>query len=157
MANPTPFPTVIHKLRGNPSKKRIRPEPKFRKDGSIPAPPRYLGQGPAREEWLRISSEVYRLGLLTAADLNPFAAYCLAYEQWITAIEDCRDKRGRLILVTVTANGNDQPNPALVALRKAAYDMVRYATEFGLTPASRSRIAINAEEAGDEFDDLIKH
>jgi P27 family predicted phage terminase small subunit len=48
-------------------------------------------------------------------------------------------------------------NPALTAVRKAAFDMVRFACEFGLTPASRSRIAINAEEAGDEFDDLIKH
>ena len=157
MANPTPFPTAIHKLRGNPSKKKIRPELKFRKDGTIPAPPAYLGKGLAREEWLRIAPEVHRLGLLTGADLSAFAAYCLSYEQWVTAIEDCRDGNGRLVLVTVTANGNDQPNPALVALRKAAADMVRFACEFGLTPASRSRIAVNAEDAGDEFSDLLSN
>jgi len=154
---PHAVPTVIKKMRGNPGKKRIRPEIKWRKDGSIPAPPRFLGSGLAREEWLRVSGEVHRMGLLSAADLYPFAAYCIAFEQWVHAVEDSRDKHGRTITTASTTNGNPMVNPALTAVRKAAFDMVRFACEFGLTPASRSRIAINAEEAGDEFDDLIKH
>jgi P27 family predicted phage terminase small subunit len=154
---PHAVPTAIKKLRGNPGKRRIRPEIKWRKDGTIPAPPRYLGQGLAREEWLRIADEVHRHGLLTAVDLYPFACYCIAFEQWVHAIEDSRDKNGRTITTASTTNGTPMVNPALTAVRKAAFDMVRYGCEFGLTPASRSRIAVNAEEAGDEFDDLIKH
>jgi|SoimicMinimDraft_4_1059732.scaffolds.fasta_scaffold36762_1 P27 family predicted phage terminase small subunit len=152
---PHKVPDKIHQLRGNPSKKKIRPEIKWRKGGQIPAPPRILGKGLAREEWLRISDELHRLGLLTGADLYSFAAYCLAYEQWCHAVEDSRDANGRTITTAETTNGTPMMNPALNAVRKASFDMVRYACEFGLTPASRSRIAINAEKSGDEFDGLL--
>jgi P27 family predicted phage terminase small subunit len=139
-------------MRGNPGQRKLRPDVKWRKDGSIPAPPRFLGTGLARDEWLRISDELHRLGLLTGADLNAFAAYCMAFERWIEAEKDCDGE-----YTTITTNGNVIQNPSYGIARKACYDMMRYATEFGLTPASRTRIAVNAEEAGDEFDGLIKH
>jgi len=150
-------PDKIHQLRGNPSKKKLRPDINWRKDGTIPAPPKYLGNGLAREEWLRVSGELHRLGLLTGADLFAFACYCQAFEQWAQALEEAKDKNGRYIFTCHTTNGNPMVNPVITSLRKAAFDMVRYGCEFGLTPASRTRIAAIAEEAGDEFDDLIKN
>jgi P27 family predicted phage terminase small subunit len=140
----------LHVLRGNPSKKKIRPELKFRKDGTIPAPPRFIGTGLAREEWLRIAPEVHRLGLLTAADLHPFAVYCIAFERWVKAEEQVADD-----FTIVTEKGNVIQNPVLGVARRAALDMLRAAAEFGLTPASRSRIAVNEETANDEYDGLI--
>jgi phage terminase small subunit len=44
----------------------------------LPEAPGFLN-GYARDEWYRVGEELLRLGLLTVADTQPFAAYCAAY------------------------------------------------------------------------------
>jgi phage terminase small subunit len=50
----------------------------------VPEAPEFL-KGYARAEWDRIVEELYRLGLLTIADIQPIAAYCATYDRWRTA------------------------------------------------------------------------
>ncbi|HEY2526373.1 MAG TPA: P27 family phage terminase small subunit [Xanthobacteraceae bacterium] len=51
--------------------------------------------------------------------------------------------------LVVKKNGNATPNPLVAIAEKAARAMVRYAAEFGLTPAARSRISATDVSAAD--------
>ena len=57
-------------------------------------------------------------------------------------------------LMIRTSNGNAVQNPLVGTANKAMADMMRYATEFGVTPSARSRIA--AEGYGDDDDVLAE-
>ena len=43
-------------------------------------------------------------------------------------------------LMVKSGSGNAMQNPIVLTIRQAGNDMVRYAGEFGLSPAARSRI-----------------
>jgi P27 family predicted phage terminase small subunit len=114
----------------------------------------------AREEWDRITRELCRLGLLTLVDIHPLAAYCQAYSVWRTAGEKLREMAARDpvmgALMVKTRHGSVMQNPLYLTERQAANDMVRYAAEFGFTPASRSRISIvGAQPEPGKFDGLL--
>src|SRR5262249_39968438 len=72
-------------------------------------------------------------------------AYCQAFEHWRTALEALKAVADRDPvtggLIVRGAGGGAQQSPLLLVARKAAGDMVRYAAEFGFTPAARARIA----------------
>jgi phage terminase small subunit len=74
-------PTHLQVLRGNPSKRPIRPELEPLQTAEPPKPPRYLTRL-AAAEWRRLAPELHRLGLLTVVDVAPLAAYCQAYARW---------------------------------------------------------------------------
>jgi P27 family predicted phage terminase small subunit len=125
-----------------------------------PEPPPFV-TGYAAEEWWTVSVELHRMGVLTRIDIAVLAAYCHAYGQWRMAAEvlaRIQDKdplmRG---LVIKTQYGDAAQNPLINVMRKAAADMVRYASEFGLTPAARSRIAagVRAEKEESKFAGLL--
>ena len=150
-------PTKLKVLRGNPGRRPIRPEPQPLTPDDIPTPPGYLGEH-GRREWARMAPELLRLGLLTVADVQPFAAYCLAYDRWATAetavaVLAAADPVTRGLMLT-TANGNQIQNPLVCAANKAARDMIKFASEFGLTPASRRHLASNADRPAAKFDGL---
>jgi P27 family predicted phage terminase small subunit len=60
-------------------------------------------------------------------------------------------------LILKSKYGDAIQNPLVSIVRKAASDMVRYASEFGLTPAARSRIAagVRAEREESKFAGLL--
>ncbi|MBR0879125.1 phage terminase small subunit P27 family [Bradyrhizobium liaoningense] len=156
---PRPVPTHLKLLRGNPGKEKLnRDEPEPLVPPSCPEPPPFV-TGYAAEEWRRIATELYRLHLLTVVDIGPLAAYCVAYGEWRTA----RETLDRIAKADPVMHGlllkRDRvavQNPLVYVARKAAQDMVRYASEFGLTPAARSRIATGlGETAGGKFADLL--
>jgi P27 family predicted phage terminase small subunit len=136
------LPPNVHELRGNPSKRRhlrgIVPET----PQTVPDPPGFLTQA-AAEEWRRIAPELHRLGLLSALDVTPLAAYCQAFATWCEATEaaDRRAPDERRVLAGIA--------------RDAARDMVRYAKLFGATPSSRSAVAGVAPQQNSKFDGLI--
>ena len=57
-------------------------------------------------------------------------------------------------LTIKTTNGNAIQNPLVGMANRAMADMVRYATEFGMTPSSRSRIAGNTDPNQGSFDEF---
>lgn len=154
-----PLPTNWKVLRGNPGKRPLQKnEPKPVRPAEPPDPPSFL-TGYAAEEWGRISAEAYRLGLLTNLDIAPLAAYCDAYERWRTAKETiaAMAERDPILrgLIVKTQSGGAAPNPLVWIAAGAARDMVRFASEFGMTPAARSRISA-AEAIGDgKFSGLL--
>jgi P27 family predicted phage terminase small subunit len=133
-------------LRGLPAAgKTARP------NSRVPVPPDFIDRG-ARREWRRLAPELSRVGLLTEIDRAALAAYCQSYSQW-TAAQNALAKMAAMDSVTYgmlvkTTNGNAVQNPLLGIANKAKSDMVRYAAEFGMTPDSRGRIAVNPAGVG---------
>lgn len=145
-------PTELKIITGNPGHRPLPPnEPRPAIDRILPAAPGHLNAD-AKREWRRIAKELHLLGLLTKVDRGPFAAYCQAYGIWCEAERALKKSAsgkdahaGGLILETT--NGNRIQNPLVGIARRAKFDMVKYATEFGLTPSSRAQVAADAPEA----------
>ena len=115
----------------------------------------------ARTEWDRVALQLYRMGLLYEIDVASLAAYCQAYGRWVTAerVIGAMAEKDQLTsgLMIKTTNGNAIQNPLIGTSNKAASDMVRYAAEFGLTPAARARIALGSvTPKKSKFDGLIR-
>lgn len=157
---PRPMPTHLKLLRGNPAHERLRPEPEPRVAPAVPEPPEFL-VGYAREEWQRIAPELYRLRCLTIVDLNTLAAYCQAYFDWRTALNALAKMRAvdptTFAIMIKARTGTPMLNPVQLAADRAAASMVRYAAEFGCSPAARSRIAAaeNTEGGKAKFAGLL--
>ena len=94
-------------------------------------------------------------------DVAPLAAYCAAYARWRTAAEvlAAMSESDPLTsgLMIKTRGGDAAQNPLVSIERKAAAAMMRFAGEFGFTPAARARIAAgpNPPSGGSKFDGLI--
>lgn len=151
---PKPAPTHLKLLRGNPGKDLDRlnlNEPKPEPVDDLPDPPTVLA-GHAADEWRVVCEQLQRLGMLTKVDFPSLAAYCHAYGQWRTAAEALAKMAANdpvmhgLILKGVY--GTAIVNPLVAIARKAALDLVRFAAEFGFTPAARTRIDAGPDGGG---------
>jgi P27 family predicted phage terminase small subunit len=76
------------------------------------------------------------MGIFSKVDLTLLAAWCLAYGVWWDAAMALRDSP-RLTR-----------NPHVAIASKAAADMIRLASEFGFSPAARTRINAGSSGAG---------
>jgi P27 family predicted phage terminase small subunit len=88
---------------------------------------------------------LHKGGLLAEVDAGGLAAVCASFGLWMDA--ERRFSKIRHMdpvfggLVVKSSKGTMIPNPLLQVATKARNDYVRLCTEFGLTPASRARIA----------------
>jgi P27 family predicted phage terminase small subunit len=129
-----PKPTRIKALTGNPGKRPLnihepRPEP------ALPACPRELSPS-VQQEWARLTAELSKLNLITNLDRGALATYCGAYAMWAEAMEQIQ-KYGTMVK---SPTGFPIQSPYLAIVNRQAEIMMRIASEFGFTPASRSRI-----------------
>ncbi len=149
MAGRKPKPTALKELAGNPGKRplnRYEPQPRVK----LPPCPAHLTKS-ARAEWRRMGKELLALGVLTTVDRAALAAYCVAYARWAEA-EKQVEKLGTIVK---TANGNLIQNPYLAVANRAMEQMTRLASEFGMTPSSRSRVQVQAGDDGPSLADLL--
>ena len=131
-----PKPTSLKLLHGNPGKRPISDrEPKPPKGETTC--PKHL-DAPAKTEWKRISAMLTTMGLLTKVDRTALAAYCQVYSRWVQA----EDKVRKMGMVVVVGNKHLQKSPYLSIADKCLEQMLKYMTQFGLTPASRTRIEV---------------
>ena len=140
-----PKPTKMKKLEGNPGLRKL-PEHELEPPLNMPVMPAHFCAD-AKEEWERICPGLNHMGILTLVDCNALAAYCTAYALWAQSWRAINGmtKEGVLGsgLMIKTTNGNMIQNPLVGTANKAAREMVRFASEFGLTPAARARIALS--------------
>ena len=154
---PNPKPTELKRLEGNPGKRALpanepRPEP------AMPACPAFI-KGSGRREWKRIAPELLKLGLLTRIDRAALAGYCIGWmqlEEVETALSKMK-KSGRALaklkkanpdmkanisngMVSITSNGNAIIEPLLSVRKQALETIHKFGTEFGMSPAARTRI-----------------
>lgn len=159
-AGQRPIPTHLKLLRGNPGKQRMHDEPQPEQFSDVPDPPPFIS-GYAADEWWITATELHRLGLLTKVDVPALAAYCHAFGQWRMAAESLAKMQANDPImngmIIKTKYGDAAMNPLVSIVRKHAGDVVRYAAEFGLTPAARSRISsgIHGDNSQSKFAGLL--
>lgn len=156
---PKPVPAPLKLLRGNPGRRPVSEGLQPEQSQDVPEPPPFL-TGYATDEWWSVATELHRLGVLTKLDLTSLAAYCYAYGQWRDAAEVLASMSGDPArgMVIRTQYGACVENPLIAIARRASQDMIRFANEFGLTPAARSRISsgVNGDQdTGSKFDGLL--
>jgi P27 family predicted phage terminase small subunit len=135
-------------LTGNPGKRPLNnTEP--RPEAAVPSCPDELGDT-ARREWNRLVGELASLKLLTNFDRAALAAYCGAYALWAEATEAIQ-KFGVMIK---SPTGYPVQSPYVSVANRQAEIMMRIASEFGFTPASRSRISTHPKSEPTLFDRL---
>ena len=136
-----PKPTALKKLEGNPGKRPLNTMEPVPPNVSIHCPQYLLPD--ARKEWKRLAPVLIQMGLLTAADVVPFAAYCTAFARWKEAEEEItrhgsiyKDNEGRI-----------RPNPYIAIANQQLREIKSLAAEFGLTPSNRSAMIANVMAA----------
>jgi len=162
-------------LQGNPGKRKLsekEPEPQL----GIPACPAFI-KGAGRKEWKRITGELYTLGLLTAIDRAALAGYCIAWgqleevEQELARMKKAYRELARLKkknkdivveasngMIRMTSHGNAVMEPLLFIRKQAMETMHKFLVEFGMTPASRSRIEVEKPKKNkDPMKELLEH
>jgi len=105
----------------------------------------------AKAEWSRVVPELEKTGVLTLVDGAALEAYCSAYASavWFQRVAHqapmVRTKRGDL-----------RANPAVAEARKHWALVRQLGSEFGLTPAARTRVGAPAGDGkGDETADFL--
>jgi len=127
-------PTALKVLEGNPGKRPL-PENEPKPPEIAPDCPDHLNEE-AKREWKRIAPELEELGLLTYIDKAALAAYCQAWSRWVNA-EELLKKHG---VLAKSPNGYFMQSPLLAIANRAMEQMKSYLTEFGMTPASRTKV-----------------
>ena len=141
-----PKPTRLKVLTGNPGKRPLN-EHEPRPDPNVPPCPSELGPA-AQREWDRLVTELATLNLLTNLDRAALAAYCGSYALWAEATEAIQ-KYGAMVK---SPSGYPMQSPYIAIANRQAEIMMRIASEFGFTPASRSRISMPSNSEPTLFD-----
>lgn len=144
MPGPAPKPTKLKELAGNPGKRALNKREPVPTEG-IPTRPDWLAPE-AKREWTRITHELVAMGLLAKADRAALANYCL---WWSILVDAVRILKRDGLTFKMENTGYIQQRPEVAIAQKAAMLCKGFLTEFGLTPASRSRIAVPAREKAD--------
>ena len=146
-----PTPTPLKLLRGNPGRRPLNqnePQPAVR----LPTPPAHLSKE-ARKEWRRSGAFLLEIGLISDLDRSAFAAYCTAYGRWVEA-EEALKTYG---LMLKSPNGFPIQSPYLAVANRAMEQMRSLLSEFGMSPASRTKVSgVPLEDEEDEFEQLMR-
>ena len=144
----TPKPTAIKQLEGNPGKRQLNtnePKPKQK----APTCPKWLDDE-AKKEWKRLAKQMEQLGILTEVDMAAFAGYCQSYARWKEA-EEFISKHGAIVK---TPSGYWQQVPQVSIAQQYMKQMTKFCEQFGLPPASRSRIV--TDKSDDSAEDAME-
>ena len=90
--------------------------------------------------------------LLTSVDADALAMYCETYAQWVKASGELA-KNG---MIVNTENGFPVLSPYVSIANQCLKTMKGLLTEFGMTPASRSRLRAPEEMPEDPFDEFLQ-
>jgi P27 family predicted phage terminase small subunit len=140
-----PKPTRLRLLEGNPGRRPINEnEPRPRRRQRIPSPPDDLGEI-GKAEWRKMGPVLVRLGLLTEMDTTAFHMYCATYERWVDAERQARENP-----IIQTPSGYFQHSPYTSLANRLYYMVKQSLSDFGMTPSSRSRVAVDPSDRQDD-------
>lgn len=150
---PPPKPTALRLLEGDVSHRpsnSLEPKPAL----VMPRCPQWLSPE-AKKGWRRLAPQLHRLRVLTEVDGDALAAYCQTYSRWKDAeqfiakhgaVYPLRDDSGRIKCM--------QQVPQVSIARTLLLVLRAYQQEFGLTPASRSRVSMVASDRSADPDSI---
>ncbi len=129
-------PTAIKKLAGNPGRhplNELEPQPELVLT-TAPADLTDIG----RAKWDELSVLLYNQGILTEMDLEMLHLFCQEYEMYVDAVKNVKAFGGPVVK---TDKGNSIQNPYLSVANQCKERMMKILLEFGMSPASRSRVS----------------
>ncbi len=139
MGRPTK-PTALKLISGTAQKCRMNknePQP----ETAAPEMPGHLS-GEAKAEWERMVPELISMGLLTKLDRAALAGYCTAWGRHVEAEAELAANG----MTIETPTGHSKTSPFLAISRQEREIMKKFLLEFGLTPASRSKVSATPKE-----------
>lgn len=107
-----------------------------------PLPPEHLSEV-AKVEWVRLAKLMVDRGLLRELDMLGFEMRCETYATWRQA-RKVLDTGG----LTYEHNGLQKKRPEVGIVAECARAIQRFDSEYGLTPAARSRTTMATGEGG---------
>ncbi len=148
-------PTALKILTGNPGRRKLpKQEPKSRVWQTVPDPPIDMSER-AQSIWRQIAPMMVECRILTDLDLLAFKALCNQYAMWDEANEKVT-KHG-LIMPRKNKDGEvigiQESTYSLIAGKKLP-DLRAMLAQFGVTPASRSRIQSAGKGPDEGWDDF---
>jgi P27 family predicted phage terminase small subunit len=111
------------------------PKEPLPKASETPSAPSWIGQH-GRRLWQAYAPKLAKLGLLSEIDTSAWEALCHAYDRMRQASSDIK-RHGRVYV----KDGIVRLRPEVRIEAEARKEFRQYCAEFGLTPASRSRVA----------------
>jgi len=171
MAGRRALPANVHMLRGNPSKlSAAQLSEGLQPEVEIPGCPKHL-LPEARKEWRRITPELERYGLISKLDRSALSLYCQAWARYVWAEEQmaramalAAEKRAEAEakgeeylggdgMTYTTASGAIQYSPHWVIGNRAAEQVKNFLAEFGLSPATRTKVSTSSVRQRALFED----
>ena len=141
---PAPKPKRLKLLRGTYQPCRDAPSAPS-PDPVVPSCPRWLGRE-AKAEWRRVTKELGKLKLLTRLDRGALIVLCQFHETHYTAYKVVHEKG----FTYENDKGNIVQRPEVAIMKNAAHELRLMDSEFGMTPASRSKVSALKADGGDD-------
>lgn len=133
-------PTNLKIIQGTYRPDRANPnEPK--PEICSPEAPEFLSEK-ALQEWQRIAPILEGLGLLSQVDKMALAAYCSAVARLWLAEEQLKTEG----LTVTNERGRRIKNPLVDVANAAAKQISLFASQFGMSPSTRSGVSVKAPE-----------
>lgn len=158
---PPPTPTALKKLAGNPGGRRLNPAEPIPPAGEPDIPPELDER--ERAVWSQIVPSLAKLGLARRIDGQALMRYCQLVVFWHDCIAH-KSRHGRTY--PIRADSDDPKKPGRIVriaffeevrlIPRLARELLAIEREFGLTPSSRSRITVQAEQSAKGDTDEIK-
>ena len=154
MSGPPKTPTHLRLVKGNPSKRAINKNEPKPPSGVPPIPKHFDKRG---KYWFkRMGEELDAVGVMSTLDAKALELLVEAYTEYRHHCE-VLDKEG-YTYQTSSATGEKivKAHPA-AAMKADAWKRIRaMLSEFGMTPASRSKVEIKAPAGEDPFAEFLK-
>lgn len=152
MAGRRPKPAAIHQLNGNPrhfSQAELNGSANPLPELIDPEMPKGMSKA-ARREWKNIVPMLRKLRVLSNVDGKALAGYCESYALW-----ECARNQYLKEGITFLSEHGPKKHPAVGVANDALKSMKTFLIEFGLTPASRTRLKIERPKTEDDLADVL--
>lgn len=154
MPGPPKTPTHLALVKGNPSKRAVNKKEPKPPSGVPPIPKHFDKMG---KYWFkRIGEELDAVGVMTTLDGKALELLIEAYTEYRQHCDVLAEEG--YTYKTVSATGEDivKAHPAAV-MKSDAWKRIRaMLTEFGMTPASRSKVGAKGPAEADPLEEFLK-
>ncbi|HHX9802610.1 TPA: phage terminase small subunit P27 family [Salmonella enterica subsp. enterica] len=153
MPGPPKTPSNLVLLKGNPGKRAInRDEPK----PPVRVPPLPAHFSKRAKYWhKRIAQELAQMGVLTGMDERALELLIEAYEEYRQHLETLEEEGYTYKTTSMAGDTSIKMHPA-AALKADAWKRIRSMLgEFGMTPASRSKVKVSGPGEADPLEEFL--
>lgn len=141
---PKATPTHLKILRGNPGKRAINEREPENREGGTDCPCDFDDE--TRAEWERMVSQFQGMGLWSEEFRGGLVEYCEAFQLKRQSQAIYRSTKQPPLITT--KQGNIIQHPLIGTINRQKQIMYRWLIEFGMTPASRTRVQSSKKEGG---------